>query len=117
MAQISAKNIQGLEKRFVSAWTGAGSTPFIVDVVLSDVDLELATKVVQSFPISRIFELCPTVACWGTLKGLSDSYDGGNRHVYEPISAVDSADVSSPVLVTIHESQFKYDAGAMGGDE
>jgi|GEM_PF-2035703 len=86
MAQISAENIQGLEKRFVSAWTGAGSTPFIVDVVLSDVDLELATKVVQSFPISRIFELCPTVACWGTLKGLSDSYDGGNRHVYEPIS-------------------------------
>ena len=73
MAQISAENIQGLEKRFVSAWTGAGSTPFIVDVVLSDVDLELATKVVQSFPISRIFELCPTVACWGTLKGLSDS--------------------------------------------
>ena len=28
----------------------------------------------------------------------------GYGHVYEPISAVDSADVSSPVLVTIHES-------------
>ena len=51
MAQISAENIQGLEKRFVSAWTGAGSTPFIVDVVLSDADLELATKVIQSLSV------------------------------------------------------------------
>ncbi len=79
--------IKQLELRFVDAWTGANSTPFIVDAPILLEDEERATQIVRDFPIATLFKVCPTIACWGTLKGLSESYDGGSRHVYHPISA------------------------------
>ncbi|AGI67588.1 hypothetical protein OAN307_c19390 [Octadecabacter antarcticus 307] len=86
MVTFSPGEIQALEKRFVKAWTGANSTPFIVDAPLNADDEKRAIELVRYIPAVKVFELCPTIACWGMLKGLSEGYDGSDRLVYRPIS-------------------------------
>ena len=74
------------EDAFRSAWTGANSSPFLVDVPISNKVKEVAEKVVSQVPLFTLFLSCPTLATWGVLTPLARNYDASTKDVYLHIS-------------------------------
>lgn len=102
------------EDAFRSAWTGANSTPFLVDVPISRVDLEAAEKIVSQVPLRTLFLNCPTLATWAVLTPLARNYDASTKDVYLHISRFVREDYSDPVSRDALKSRYQKVARKLG---
>ena len=98
MPFIEGDALADLEAVFVAKWTGAGSTPFLADINLSEVQRETAIRAIRQQPLWRLFSKCPTVSVWAVLSPLAAQYGIATKDVYSHISRFvgeDFSDLSS----------------------
>ena len=102
------------EDAFRSAWTGANSTPFLVDVPISKEVQEAAEKIVSQVPLCTLFLNCPTLATWAVLTPLARNYDASTKDVYLHISRFVREDYSDPVSRDALKSRYQTAARKLG---
>ncbi|MEO9904542.1 MAG: hypothetical protein ABJF28_27410 [Nisaea sp.] len=83
---VSPDTLSEIEKGFRAAWTGANSTPFLVDAPISPALRAEAENIARRLSLSVLFSRCPTLAVWAVLTPLSQSYGAATNDVYLHIS-------------------------------
>ncbi|MFT6533945.1 MAG: hypothetical protein ACJASC_003511 [Limimaricola cinnabarinus] len=79
---VSPEALNEIETGFRAAWTGAKSTPFIVDAPIGAELRKQAEDVVTRLPLSVLFLRCPTLAVWAVLTPLARNYGASTKDVY-----------------------------------
>ncbi|SFK88653.1 hypothetical protein SAMN04488004_103239 [Loktanella salsilacus] len=79
---ISPEQLAEIEARLHAAWTGQGSTPFIVDIQPGQDLLDEAACIARALPRWRLFTIAPTLAVWAVLRALTLSYGTATHDVY-----------------------------------
>ena len=82
----SPERLAEIEARLSAAWTGSGSTPFIVDIQPGERHLNEAAHIARALPLWRLFAVAPTLAVWAVLRPLALSYGTATHDVYLHIS-------------------------------
>lgn len=112
-AEHLIKRLREIEDLLSAAWTGSGSTPFIVDINLKPAQLDEAISLVQAFPLHRLFELAPTLSVWAVLRPLALNYGAATSDVYLHINHfVGTGD--SPAARDNLKSRFRRTARNIG---
>ncbi len=91
---VSPEALSEIENSFRAAWTGANSTPFIVDAPISGAVRAKAEEVVKRLSLSVLLTRCPTLAVWAILTPLAQSYGASTKEVYLHISRFAKEDLS-----------------------
>ena len=102
------------EDAFRSAWTGVNSTPFLVDVPVSEEVKEAAEKIVSQVQLCTLFPNCPTLATWAILTPLARNYDANTKDVYLHISRFVYEDYSDPASRDALKSRYQTAARKLG---
>lgn len=76
-----------IETALVKLRTGAGSTPFIVDIPVPSYLRRAAEKALTSHSIFMILDKFPTLGVWGILLPLSQNYAEDGKGVYRHITS------------------------------
>ena len=79
---VTPQALTDIEDRFRSAWTGAKSTPFIVDAPISAALRAEAEEIVRRLSLSVLLHRCPTLAVWAILTPLAQNYGASTNEVY-----------------------------------
>ena len=80
------QELADIEVALKGAWTGANSTPYLVEAPIDGALRARAEHAVRTRRLSNLFFSYPTLATWGVLAPLALSY-GPDRLVYSHISA------------------------------
>lgn len=91
---VSPEALSEIEEKFRAAWTGANSTPFIVDAPISAAVRNQAEAIIKRLSLSVLFSRCPTLAVWAVLTPLAQSYGASTKDVYLHISRFAKEDLS-----------------------
>ena len=102
------------EEEFRSAWTGANSTPFLVDVPVSKEVQEAAERIVSHVRLCTLFLNCPTLATWAVLTPLARNYDASTKDVYLHISRFVREDYSDSASRDDLKSRYQTAARKLG---
>ena len=102
------------EEEFRSAWTGANSTPFLVDVPVSKEAQEAAERIVSHVRLCTLFLNCPTLATWAVLTPLARNYDASTKDVYLHISHFVREDFSDSASRDALKSRYQTAARKLG---
>lgn len=87
MTELLRLSAAALDEKIRFAWTGAKSSPFLVEVSLAHDDAARAKSLVRQIPLWVLFTKAPYLAVWTTLRSLSDFY-GEGATVYAHIEGV-----------------------------
>lgn len=79
---VSPEALAEIEEGFRSAWTGARSTPFIVDAPITTAQREQAEEIARRLSLAILFRRCPTLAVWAVLTPLAQNYGATTNDVY-----------------------------------
>lgn len=82
---LSPENLARVEERFRAAWTGARSTPFIVEAPIPAELRAEAIEIARRLSFHVLFSRCPTLAVWAVLTPLAENYGRGDNEVYAHI--------------------------------
>ena len=82
---LSPANLARVEERFRAAWTGARSTPFIVEAPIPAELRAEAIEIARRLSFHVLFSRCPTLAVWVVLTPLAEHYGRGDNEVYAHI--------------------------------
>ncbi len=111
---LSPEHLAVIEDRFQAAWTGAASTPFIVEAPIDPALREMAINVAQRLSISILFSRCPTLAVWAVLTPLVEHYGGGNIDVYPHIERFLCKDFSDNAARNDLKARYRRAARGLG---
>jgi hypothetical protein len=108
-----APEIEALETALTRAWTGAGSTPFLVEAPVSAEISRRAEAAIRAVRLETLFSRAPTLAVWGVLTPLARGYDDG-REVYRHIGAFIREDLDDALSRDALKSRFRAAARRIG---
>ncbi|WP_066811158.1 hypothetical protein [Frigidibacter mobilis] len=103
-----------IEARLSAAWTGPGSTPFIVDIQPGEIHLDEAARIARASPLWRLFTVAPTLAVWAVLRPLALSYGTATHEVYLHISRFVGRSYDDPASREDLKSRFRRAARDLG---
>ena len=83
---VSPEALSKIEDGFRAAWTGANSTPFIVDAPINAELRGEAEEIARRLSLFVLFNRCPTLAVWAVLTPLAQNYGASTNDVYLHIS-------------------------------
>ncbi len=87
MSSVLPEVLKEIETTFREAWTGADSTPFIVDALIPETVRADAEALVKRLSLGVLFIHCPTLAVWAVLTPLSKHYGARTKDVYHHITS------------------------------
>lgn len=87
--------IKTAEAKMQAAWTGPGSSPFIVDLPLPDELRTRSEEIARTTPLFLLFSRAPTLATWAVLIPLARAYGLSSTEVYAHIGAFVGEDLSA----------------------
>lgn len=117
MAQVSTGievDLEELETAFRTARTGPRSTPFLVEIPISEEVRRKAELVVGRIPIATLFHKCPTVATWAVLTPLAENYGLETNKVYQHFSRYLRGDFSDQPAREDLKGRYRRAARAIG---
>lgn len=86
-APSNLNTLPDIEAAMVTLRTGAGSTPFILDMPVPPGLQQAAEEALKSYSIFMILDKFPTLGVWGVLLTLSRNYAGDGKGVYRHITS------------------------------
>lgn len=114
MQGVSPETLAEIEDGFRIAWTGAKSTPFIVDAPISEAQRAKATEVVRRISLAVLFQRCPTFAVWSVLTPLAQNYGANTAEVYQHISRFVGEDLDSAYERDALKRSYRHAARKIG---
>ncbi|MHA6692285.1 hypothetical protein [Devosia sp. A449] len=111
---LGHQDLQALDEDFHTAWTGAGSTPFLADIRPSQSQFELAVLAVKQVGLSTLLDRYPTLAIWAVLHPLSLHYGESTSEVYSHVSNFSGEDFSDSSSREILKGKFRLAARKLG---
>lgn len=111
---VSQDRLRAIEAAFKGAWTGQGSTPFIVDIHPSTALIEDAARAARQVRLRTLLANYPTLGVWAVLHPLARNYGASSAEVYRHIGAFVGEDFSVGPDRDDLKRQYRASARAIG---